>query len=125
MKKALPIMMMTAVLLGGCTALATAVPSSPGAIADRTVLDEKAAIGVENGYQAAVALVRAANAAGLLDQEARLRFADLDNLAYAQVQRVRQAYDAGNAASYAQAVSVAQPLIIDIFGLAPATGDAL
>lgn len=96
------------------------VPPAPASVADQTKVDEQAALSVELAYQSAVLAVRTANRAGLLSPADRARAAELDTRAYAAVQAVRAAYEAGNAASYRSAVESARSAIA---GLVNALGE--
>lgn len=93
------------------------IPTSPGAVADATVLDEKMAIAAEGAYKAARTVIEAATDAGLIRGANATKAAALDNKAYAAVQRVRAAYRAGNASSYDAAYKEASGLIGDLLGL--------
>lgn len=87
------------------------VPTSPGQVADRTVLDEQGALGVELAYKAFRTALEVAVDAGLLRGERATQAAALDNRAYAAVQAARAAYRAGNAANYQRAVTEARAAI--------------
>ncbi len=102
-----------ALALSSCAA-PMAVPATPSAIANTTTLDESAALGVELAYQAAGTAVLTANRAGLIPASLQPRLAAADRRAYAAVQAVRVAYDAGNAASYATALSTARCAVTDL-----------
>lgn len=78
---------------------------TPATVADATTLDEKAAIGVELGYQAAAQLALATGAA----RSERVKSAD--RRAYAAVKAVRAAYNAGNASSYPTAAIAAHEAV--------------
>lgn len=110
-----------ALLLSGCgmTSLLTppVTPPAPATIADRTRVDEQAALSVELAYQAANLAIRTANSAGALSDANKLRAADLDNRAYKAVLAVRAAYDAGNATNYGAAAAQARQAITDILEL--------
>lgn len=99
--------------LTGCAGLGTlaSVPTSPGQVADQTVLDEQAALGVELAYKAFRTALEVAVDAGLLRGQRAAQAATLDNRAYEAVQAARAAYRSGNAASYAQAVTNARAAI--------------
>ncbi len=102
-------------LLVGCTpttaafdALATAATAQgPSTVADRTVLDEKAAIAVEVAYQASALAILTATRAGMIEGETATKVAAADANAYQAVLLVRAAYNAGNAKSYADAAAKA------------------
>lgn len=99
--------------LAGCGlgTIAGNVPTSPGQVADRTVLDEQGALGVELAYKAFRTALEVATDAGVLRGQRATQAAALDNRAYAAVQAARAAYRAGNAASYARAVTDARAAI--------------
>lgn len=96
--------------LAGCATLPS-VPTSPGAVAETTVLDEQGALGVELAYKAFRTALEVAVDAGVLRGANATKAATLDNRAYAAVQAARAAYRAGNASSYTQAVSDARAAI--------------
>lgn len=108
-----------ALALSACSAIGglPTPPTSPGQVANTTVLDEKLAIAVEGAYKAARTVIEAATDAGLIRGATATRAALLDNQAYAAVQRVRAAYRAGNATSYAAAYKEATGLIADLLAL--------
>jgi hypothetical protein len=87
------------------------VPTSPGAVAETTVLDEQGALGVELAYKAFRTALEVAVDAGVLKGANATKAAALDNRAYAAVGAARAAYRAGNAASYSQAVTEARNAI--------------
>lgn len=93
------------------------LPNAPGELADATLLDEQAALSVELAYQAAGTAVRTAVDAGVLHGEAADKVAALDRQAYRAVRAVRDAYDAGNADSYAQAAIIARRHIAALLAL--------
>lgn len=99
--------------LTGCAGLGTlaSVPTSPGQVADRTVLDEQGALGVELAYKAFRTALEVATDAGVLRGQRATQAAALDNRAYAAVQAARAAYRGGNATSYRQAVDEARAAI--------------
>lgn len=93
------------------------LPNAPGDLADATVLDEQTALSVELAYQAAGLAVKSAADAGVLHGDAAAKAAKLDRQAYGAVRAVRDAYDAGNADSYAQAAVIARKQIAAILAL--------
>lgn len=93
--------------LAGCT-IGTPPVTAPAQIADRTTLDEQAALAVELAYQAAATAVLATGA----EKRADVRAAD--QRAYAAVKAVRAAYDAGNAASYLAATVSARAAVASL-----------
>lgn len=103
-----------ALALSGC-ALAglptNLLPTAPAAVADRTILDEKAAVAVELTYKAWRTAAEAATDAGWVKGAQAVKVADLDRRAYDAVKAVRAAYNAGNAANYKAAFVNAQKVL--------------
>lgn len=90
-------------------------PTSPGQVANQTVLDEKAAIGVETAYTAAARAAAMAIRGGLVTDPARIaRIGQIDTQAHRAVQAVRAAYKAGNATSYRVAFDQAEAALKDL-----------
>lgn len=104
-------------LLGGCAGLTSAITSGPATVADQTVADERVALGVETMYQGWNAMVTTGVELGLIHGSLAGRLQDYDRRIFAAVQLARQAYDAGNAASYAQATAQASALIAEATAL--------
>ncbi len=105
--------------LGACQLpFALTPPASPSAVADKTVLDEQAALAVELAYKASRTAVEVAVDAGAIKGERATQFAALDNKAYAAVGIVRRAYAAGNATDYATGLSRARLAVADLLALA-------
>lgn len=105
MRKLMLAAAMAAMPLGGCATL----PATPADLAGQTLLDEKAAIGAELSYTAAAkAATLAIRANAVSDPATIAKIGELDRKAYAAVQATREAYNAGNAASYAEAFTRAQ-----------------
>ena len=96
--------------LAACATL-PAAPTSPGQVADQTVLDEQGALGVELAYKAFRTALEVAVDAGVLHGAAATKAADLDARAYLATLAARGAYKAGNATDYARAVSDARAAI--------------
>jgi len=103
--------------LGACTSI-PAVPPAPVVAADQTKLDEQAGLAITSAYRAAVAAARLANQIRPFSVATKAKAADLDAKAFAAVAAVRTAYEAGNATSYAEAVTKARGLIDQITDLA-------
>lgn len=99
-----------AIALPACSTLGS-LPTAPSEAADRTLLDERAAIAVESGYQAVGLALEAAVDAGVLAGPDAAKAATLERRAYSAVQAVRAAYDTGNAASYETALATARAAI--------------
>ncbi|MCA1481363.1 hypothetical protein I6F37_41275 [Bradyrhizobium sp. NBAIM08] len=93
------------------------VPPSPAAVADRTVLDEQAALSVELAYQASSIAIRAAVSVGAVRGENAARVAEIDRKAYRAVLAARAAYDAGNAVNYGAAVATARAEVASLLAL--------
>lgn len=83
----------------------------PGSGAQRTTLDEQAALGVERAYQAAALTLRTGLRSGLIRGALARKAAAADAKAYQAVRAVRAAYSSGNARSYAAALAEAEPLL--------------
>jgi hypothetical protein len=114
------ILSIIALLMTGCAGIggiAAGIPPSPAAAADQTTLDERGAIAVEIAYQAAARAVEALTDAGLIEGAAATRVAEVDRKAFAAVQAARTAYDAGNSASYAEALAKARSEIAALLRL--------
>lgn len=92
-------------------------PPTPVALADTTTIDERAALTVEIAYKATGALVEAAVDAGRIKGATALRVDAIDAEAARWVGAARSAYDAGNAAGYAEAAAKAGPLIAQLRSL--------
>ena len=85
----------------------------PAPIADRTVTDERVALGVETLYQGWRATVETGVDLGLIRGATAGRVQQLDRDIYAAVLVARQAYDAGNSATYAEAAARVARLIAE------------
>lgn len=80
------------------------IASNPGELAGQTVLDEKAAIGIETAYTAAAKAAAVAIETGAINDPATItKIGAADRRAYMAVVALRSAYDAGNATSYSEA----------------------
>lgn len=110
---------MAAVALSSCSVLTglAGIPSSPKAVAEQTVLDERIALGMELAYQAAAFSAVTAIKAGVVPQEQMKTVRDADQMAYNAVLMVRNAYKAGNADSYLSASSDARAAISAMMNL--------
>jgi len=93
-----------AVSLPGCAT----IPTAPADLANQTKLDEQAALSIELAYQAAALAVSTAADLGVLRGANASKAAEIDRRAYSAVKSVRAAYDAGNSASYANALIFAR-----------------
>ncbi len=106
MKRLLPLALLLA--LPACN---LTPPVSPGAVADKTTLDEKAAIAITVSYTTASRLGNRLARAGIIPLA---KFQAADNAAFGAVKAVRSAYEAGNAADYATAITKANDAITAI-----------
>lgn len=102
--------------LAACVPTIGNLPSTPATVANETLLDERAAIAVESAYAGARTVLEALVDAGMITGTSASRAAELDRQAYSAVQRVRAAYRAGNADSYAEAVNDARRAIAGLLG---------
>lgn len=103
------LLLASALALAPLTGCAT-VPTGPGQVADRTILDERVAIGAELAYKAARIACEFAVDAGIIAGPRATQFRQLNTQAYNAVLAVRAAYRAGNAQDFAVAVAEAQGL---------------
>lgn len=87
------------------------VPAAPVELADKTTLDEQTALGVELAYQAAAFAILTATDTGLIRGAAADVAAACDRTAHHAVTALREAYDAGNARSYAAAAVSARKAV--------------
>ncbi|QPT09859.1 hypothetical protein [Sphingomonas paucimobilis] len=113
-----PIIICALTLLAGCAPMPAlrAVPG-PAVVADRTVLDERAAIAIEASWRVAGRAIERAVDRGDLVGEQAARAERLDAAAGIWVARARAAYDTVNAASMADAIARAKPLIAEMRSL--------
>lgn len=104
---------LAAVTLSACSVLTglAGIPNSPKDVAEKTVLDERIALGMELAYQAAAFSAVTAIKAGVVPQDKMKTLRDADQMAYNAVLMVRNAYKAGNADSYLSASSDARAAI--------------
>lgn len=87
------------------TACQTVIPTTPVIVANSTVLDEKAALAIETAYAASARTAALLIKTGVIKDTATIAtIGKLDNQAYAAVKLSREAYNAGNASSYAAAL---------------------
>lgn len=116
--RALLLLPLAAALAGcGLLTLPTGVPPVPAAVANTTVLDEQAALGVELAYKAErIALETAVDAERLTGARAT-QAAALDDKAFAAVKIARRAYLAGNATDYVTAIAQARLAVADTLAL--------
>lgn len=115
--------------LASCTPLGAPAPAAtaisagstvppPVALADKTVLDEKALAGVELAYKAARLTVETATDAGMITGARAGQIAVIDQRAWNAVQAARAAYAAGNARSCGEAIDRALVAIAEINAVA-------
>ena len=107
--------------LSACTPPAT-IPTAPGAVADKTILDENAALAAELAYKAARVALETGADAGVIRGATAARIAALDVKAYAALRVVRRAYEAGNSTSYAAALTTARAAIAELLSVIGKTG---
>lgn len=107
-----------ALALAGCGAVAAPITSmpAPATVADKTALDEKPARVLERAYKAVRGAAEAGVDAGAIRGTTAARVARADNEAFSWLGVVRSAYDAGNAATYTEAIEHAKAAIAKIFG---------
>ena len=95
-----------ALALSACSATGTLgqsvsnIPTSPSAIADKTVLDEQIGIGAEQAYKVWRVAIETGVDAKLIKGRTAIELAQWDNQLYSVLGQIRLAYAAGNAASY-------------------------
>lgn len=106
-----------ALALAGCGPLASTLPPAPAAVADRTTLDESAALTAELAYKAARVSVETGVDAGFIKGATAAKVATLDSAAYAALGKVRAAYRAGNASTYSSALTEARGAISALLAL--------
>jgi hypothetical protein len=105
---------MASLTMSACSpalSVASALPASPQAAADATIIDEQAMLSVELAYQASATALLVSLKSGLITGDRAAKAASLDQIAYATVLAVRAAYDAGNATSYTEAIPKAYAAI--------------
>lgn len=101
-----------ALTLTACPGPLPGLPPAPSEVADRTKIDEQAALTITLAYTAAARAAAVGIEAGLItDRQAIARIGDLDRRAYAAVQATERAYRSGNADSYAAALVEARAAI--------------
>lgn len=107
--------------LSACGSIST-IPPAPASVADQTTLDEQGALAAELAYKAARVAIETGVDAGFIRGAAAARIAALDAKAYAALGVVRRAYEAGNAASYATALTSARSAVAELLTLTGKTG---
>ena len=107
---------------GGVTGAIKSSPASPAVVADSTALDEQGALAAELAYKAARVAVETGVDAGLIRGATAAKVATLDRQAFAALGVARKAYAAGNASSYASALTAARSAIADLLTLTGKTG---
>lgn len=104
----------TAGTVAAASADAAGVPA-PVTYADRTTLDEKAAIGAETTFTLAAKGATLAIKTGLVSEPATIvRIGEIRGKAYAALLKVRAAYRTGNATSYSAAFREFETAIRDL-----------
>ena len=112
--KRIALVIMAALSLTGCAGLsALMMPPAPASYAERTTLDESAALTAELAYKVAGSMVDLAVQAKIVKPGTPLavKIADADDRAYMALQAVRSAYRTGNAGNYAIAATEARAAI--------------
>ena len=90
-----------ALSLIGCTTTAgTGVIPTPVEYANRTALDEQAAVGVENAYKAFRMALELGVDTGVIKGERAVRAAKADQTAYTALLVLREAYKTANSADF-------------------------
>lgn len=105
-----------ALMLGACAGLGVSAPG-PATIAERTTLDERGLLGAELAYKSARTLAEAGADAGLIGPKLAADIAQVDAKLYGALKRAREAYAAGNAATFEGALAEAAPLITELWAL--------
>ncbi len=106
-----------AILLAGCETVPS-VPLAPATVADRTIMDEKAASGFELAYATARTLGELAVDTGRLKGERAAQVQMLNRRAYAALQVIRTAYRSGNSDTWLAATADFQAAVGQINSLA-------
>ena len=103
--------------LMGCAGIQRAVPSSSAQVADQVTIDEQAALTLTLAYTAAARSAALAIETGIVrDPVTVRRIGELDQRAFAAVKTAERAYRAGNADSYAIALSEAREAVSTFLG---------
>ena len=96
------------IALAGCTTLPPP-PSAPVAVADQTVIDEQVGLTITLAYTAAAKAAALAIETGFVSDPATIRTIGVaSDRAFAAVEAVEAAYSAGNAKTYAAALTDAR-----------------
>jgi hypothetical protein len=95
---------------------------APVELADKTMVDEQAMLGIELAYKAARLAAETAVDAQLVRGENAARLAELDARAFQAVEIARRAYRAGNAPGFVTALGDAQGAVRDLLALANGKG---
>lgn len=90
---------------------------TPAAVADSTIVDERAALSLELAYKAARIAVETSVDAGLIKGPTAELFDVRNDRAYAAVKAVRAAYQAGNSQDYLTMAAIARIAISDLLAL--------
>ena len=107
---------------GGVGETINSLSASPAAVADSTTLDEQGALAAELAYKAARVAIETGVDAGFIKGATAAKVAKLDQRAFTALGVVRKAYAAGNATSYASALTAARSAISDLLTLTGKTG---
>lgn len=108
--------------LVACTDMSS-VPSSPGAVADQTKLDEQVLLSLELGYKAARLAAELAVDLGKLKGEDARRVQIINRRATSALVGAKAAYDAANARSYRDATGQLKELIAEMVSIIGGKGD--
>lgn len=111
-EKMMKVLLMSVAL--ALTPACTTLTEGPQPAAESTVLDEKAGILATEAYTAASTLGYRLAVLGAIDRE---KFKDADTVGYMAVQALREAYLAGNAVTYAEAIARVYEAVAMIRGL--------
>ena len=117
-------LMPLALLLSGCGMMNTAslpdIPAAPAELADRTKIDEQAALTLTLAYTAAAKGAALAIETGIVSNPDTIRaIGAADQRAYRAVEAAEAAYSAGNAESYAAAIAEARRAITALLSITP------
>jgi hypothetical protein len=100
------ILVAAALSLAACTPAILDSGQSPSSVADSTVIDEKAMLGLETLYLSANQLAQTALDLGIVKgDESRAEVKEADRKAYNALLAARAAYRAGNSRSFSEATA--------------------
>jgi hypothetical protein len=116
------ILSMSAIACAPVERVSSAVPAAPAEVADRVLLDEQGLLALELAYKAARLAAEAATDAGAVRGETAAKVARVDNAAFTALGAARRAYAAGNAPSYAAALSEGRGALEQLIALVSIPG---